>query len=107
MHVLIYDFRFLFCTKLSVCCVLKIVNCLQRIQNTSFYPFRDFKPGNGIGNRPPSAKPKDPSELNIEDPELANDYRKMYERFTEMEAKMALLLQKDVPEKDIPDSGDR
>ena len=107
MHVLIYDFRFLFCTKLSVCCVLKIVNCPQRIQNTSCYPSRDIKPGNGIGNRPPSAKPKDPSELNIEDPELANDYRKMYERFTEMEAKMALLLQKDVPEKDIPDSGDR
>ena len=104
MHVLIYDFRFLFCTKLSVCCVLKIVNCPQLIQNTS--P-RNIKPGNGIGNRPPSPKPKDPSELNIEDPELANDYRKMYERFTEMEAKMALLLQKDLPEKDFPDGGDR
>ena len=68
---------------------------------------RNNKPGGGIGNRPPSPKPKDPSELNIEDPELANDYRKMYERFTEMEAKMALLLQKDVPEKDIPDGGER
>ena len=68
---------------------------------------RNNKPGGGIGNRPPSPKPKDPSELNIEDPELANDYRKMYERFTEMEAKMALLLQKDLPEKDFPDGGDR
>ena len=45
------------------------------------------------GIRPNTAKPKDPSELNIEDEELAKDYRKMYERFTEMEAKMASLLQ--------------
>ena len=106
MHVLICNF-FFFCTKLSVCCVLKIINFPQRLQNASFYPSLDIKPGGGIGNRPPSAKPKDPSELNIEDPELANDYRKMYERFTEMEAKMAMLLQKDLPEKDIPDSGGR
>ena len=106
MHVLIYNF-FFFCTKLSVCCVLKIINCPQRLQNASFFPSLDIKPGGGIGNRPLSAKPKDPSELNIEDPELANDYRKMYERFTEMEAKMALLLQKDLPEKDIPDGGIR
>ena len=55
------------------------------------------------GIRPNTAKPKDPSELNIEDEELAKDYRKMYERFTEMEAKMASLLQKDEQEKDIPD----
>ena len=57
------------------------------------------------GNRPPTAKPKDPSELNIEDEELAKDYRKMYERFTEMEAKMASLLQNDRPQQnDIPDA---
>ena len=56
------------------------------------------------GNRPPTAKPKDPSELNIEDEELAKDYRKMYERFTEMEAKMAALLTSGTPQqKDIPD----
>ena len=45
--------------------------------------------------RPLTAKPKDPSELNIEDEELARDYRKMYEKFTEMEAKMAALQQQD------------
>ena len=58
------------------------------------------------GNRPPTAKPKDPSELNIEDEELAKDYRKMYERFTEMEAKMASLLQNTVTlqQNDIPDA---
>ena len=96
-----------FCTKLSVCCVLKSSTVLNVYKIHHFYLYRDIKPGGGIGNRPPSAKPKDPSELNIEDPELANDYRKMYERFTEMEAKMAMLLQKDLPEKDIPDSGGR
>ena len=59
------------------------------------------------GNRPETAKPKDPSELNIEDEELAKDYRKMYERFTEMEAKMATLLQGDRPQQnDIPDAED-
>ena len=47
------------------------------------------------------AKPKDPSELNIEDEELAKDYRKMYERFTEMEAKMAAMLQRGESGKDI------
>ena len=62
---------------------------------------------NGIqkgGNRPPTAKPKDPSELNIEDEELAKDYRKMYERFTEMEAKMAAMLQRGESQKDIEDA---
>ena len=48
--------------------------------------------------RPLTAKPKDPSELNIEDEELARDYRKMYEKFTEMEAKMAALMQQEASE---------
>ena len=57
------------------------------------------------GPRPPTAKPKDPSELNIEDEELAKDYRKMYERFTEMEAKMASLLPNErLKQNDIPDA---
>ena len=59
---------------------------------------------NGIqkgGNRPPTAKPKDPSELNIEDEELAKDYRKMYERFTEMEAKMAAMMERGESQKNI------
>ena len=63
--------------------------------STSYYV---QQPG---GNRPPTAKPKDPSELNIEDEELAKDYRKMYERFTEMEAKMAAMLQRGESGKDI------
>ena len=53
------------------------------------------------GNRPPTAKPKDPSELVIEDEELAKDYRKMYERFTEMEAKMAAMMERGESQKNI------
>ena len=45
--------------------------------------------------RPDTAKPKDPSELVIEDEQLAADYRKMYERFTEMEAKLQAMQQQE------------
>ena len=34
------------------------------------------------------AKPKDPSELDIEDDDLARDYKLMYNKYTEMETKM-------------------
>ena len=34
------------------------------------------------------AKPKDPSELDIEDDALARDYKLMYNKYTEMEMKM-------------------
>ena len=37
------------------------------------------------------AKPKDPSQLDIEDKELARDYNLMYTKYTEMEAKFKRL----------------
>ena len=66
-----------------------------------WFPEHDIQKG---GNRPQTAKPKDPSELQIEDEELAKDYRKMYERFTEMEAKMAAMLANGNTQKDIDDA---
>ena len=40
------------------------------------------------------AKPKDPSELDIEDQDLARDYKLMYNKYTEMEAKIRGLSEK-------------
>ena len=73
----------------------------MRMSSKNFFYAVDLQPP---GIKPLAARPKDPSELNIEDEELANDYRRMYERFAEMEAKLASLNQKNEPEKDIPEN---
>ena len=38
-----------------------------------------------IDNRPPTAKPKDPDSYDFKDPEVAKDYRKMWEKYHQME----------------------
>lgn len=35
--------------------------------------------------RPPTSKPRDPDSYDFKDEQLAKDYRKMYERFQQME----------------------
>ena len=35
--------------------------------------------------RPPTAKPKDPSSYEFNDAQLEKDYRKMYDRYTQLE----------------------
>ena len=42
-----------------------------------------------IENRPPTAKPKDPDESDFKDEQVAKDYRKMWEKYQEMEALLA------------------
>ena len=39
-----------------------------------------------ILQRPPSVKPRDPSTYEFNDEQLEQDYRKMYEKYQEMEA---------------------
>lgn len=36
-------------------------------------------------HRPPTAKPKDPDSYDFKDPDVAKDYRKMWEKYHEME----------------------
>ena len=48
-----------------------------------------------ILQRPPSVKPRDPSTYQFNDEQLEQDYRKMYEKYQEMEA-----LLKEHPEMD-------
>ena len=38
-----------------------------------------------IEQRPPTAKPKAPDELDIEDPEVAQAYTKLYDKYQQME----------------------
>ena len=39
-----------------------------------------------ILQRPPTAKPRDPESYEFNDEQLEKDYRKMYEKYQEMEA---------------------
>ena len=39
-----------------------------------------------ILQRPPTAKPRDPESYEFNDEQLERDYRKMYEKYQEMEA---------------------
>ena len=39
-----------------------------------------------ILQRPPTAKPRDPESYEFSDEQLEKDYRKMYEKYQEMEA---------------------
>ena len=42
-----------------------------------------------IEQRPPTAKPKAPDEFDFKDEQVAKDYKKMYDKYQEMEAMLA------------------
>ena len=42
-----------------------------------------------IEQRPPTAKPKAPDEFDFKDEQVAKDYKKMYDKYQEMEALLA------------------
>lgn len=48
-----------------------------------------------IDIRPPTAKPRDPDSYDFKDDQVAKDYRKMWEKYHEMEQ---MLLAKTAPE---------
>ena len=41
--------------------------------------------------RPPTAKPKAPDEFDFKDEQVAKDYKKMYDKYQEMEALLHVL----------------
>ena len=53
-----------------------------------------------IDVRPPTAKPKDPDQFNFQDERMAKDYRKMWDKYQEMEAMLMAKSQNDDPKEE-------
>ena len=63
---------------------------LSLVTKTSQNPWKPLQPSPPIQQviepRPPTAKPKDPDSYDFGDEQVAKDYRKMWEKYNEMEA---------------------